>query len=283
MQKKVIISVDSPSDINKSFQEEKKIDEVVPLHIILGEDSFDDGVTLNVDEMLDFYDRTSILPKTSAVSIDEYKSVFKKYPTDEYEIVHISLSSKISSTHFNAVMAAKECGNVFVVDSENLSLSIALLTLFALDLRDSGMPAREISEELARRKSNIKTAFILDSLEFLHKGGRCSSIAALGANLLKIKPCIVMEEGSLSLGKKYRGKLEMCQNEYIADRLAAYDNIDKSRIFIGYTSGMDEKHLNNIKSEIKKQGFAETYTMQVGCTITAHCGRNTFAIYFSVK
>lgn len=284
MNKKVIISVDSPSDISQAFQQQKGIDEVVPLHIVLGDEVYDDGSTINVDEMLSFYDKTGTLPKTSAVSIDEYNSIFQKYPAEEYEIVHFSLSSKISATHYNAVLASKSFKNIYVIDTEALSLSIALMVLDACDLRAKGSSAQEIYDFFTQNKAKYKTAFIIDSLEFLHKGGRCSSLTALGANVLRIKPCIVMENGSLSVGKKYRGKLEICQMQYLKDRIELLgEKLDKGRMFIGYTAGMNSKHLELIQKEVKKYGFREINTLQVGCTITAHCGRNTFAVLIKEK
>lgn len=280
LNKKVIITADSPSDISRDFQKEKGIDEIIPLHIVLGDEVFEDGVNINVDEMLDYYDKTGKLPKTSAVSIEEYSNIFKKYPSEEFEIIHLSLSSKISATHHNAVLAAQSLGNVFVFDSECLSLGIGLMALDACDMRAEGKSASEIYDRLTQDRAKYKTAFILDTLEFLRKGGRCSSLAALGANVLKIKPCIVMENGSLSLGKKYRGKLEVCQMQYLKDRLELLgDKLDKKRIFVAYTSGMGSKQIDAILKEIKKYDFKEVYTHQVGCTITAHCGKNTFGVF----
>jgi DegV family protein with EDD domain len=284
LNKKVIITADSPSDISLAFQQQKGIDEIVPLHIVLGDDVYDDGSTISVDEMLSFYDKTGTLPKTSAVSIAEYNTVFQKYPAEEYDVVHFSLSSKISATHYNAVLASKNFENVYVIDSEALSLTIALMVLDACDMRGEGRAAQEIYDYFTQHKAKYKTAFIIDSLEFLHKGGRCSSLTALGANVLKIKPCIVMENGSLSVGKKYRGKLELCQMQYLKDRIELLgDALDKKRMFIGYTSGMNPKQLETIQKEVKRYGFREVNTLQVGCTITAHCGKNTFAVYIKEK
>lgn len=284
MEKKVKITADSPADLTPELAKRYDVG-IVPLHVILGEESFEDGVNITPDDIYRFYDEHKQLPKTSAVTIGEYESFFKQYTDEGYEVVHFSLSSAISSTHANAVITAKKLEGVYVLDSKSLSVGIAMLVIKAAEMRDEGLSAKEIFEKCAAMRDKVKCDFILDNLEFLHKGGRCSALAAFGANVLGIKPSIIMQDGVLSVGKKYRGKTENCYMQYFNDKLAAFEGrIDTDRIFVNHTAGVSPRFLESVKKELKKRlKPKEIIGCVAGCTITAHCGKRTFSVIFMEK
>lgn len=281
---KTIISTDSPADVPAEIRERYDI-RVIPLHIILGDDCFEDGVNIQPDDLYAFYKKTGKLPKTSAVSVAEYTDFFKELTADGSSVVHISFSSALSATHQNARLAAEEFDNVYIVDSKSLTTGITLLAIKAAQLAKDGVDAKTIAHEMEYKREKVVTTFILDKLEFLYKGGRCSGIAMLGANVLGIKPSIVMVDGTLQVGKKYRGKLENCQMQYVRDLLQQYaGRIDTDRAFLSRTAGVSDEQMKALQKEIHKTlKFKEYIVSTVGCTITSHCGERTFTFEFMLK
>lgn len=278
------ISTDSPADMPKELCDRYKV-RTIPLHVILDEKSYDDGVTIVPKDIYKFYDENKLLPKTAAVSVSEYEDFFRELTSGGSSVVHISLSSEISSTFQNASIAAAEFNNVFIVDSKSLCCGMALLVIKAAEMAEKGVPAKEIATEIEKLKTNVKTSFILDNLLYLHKGGRCSGVAAFGANVLGIKPSIVMNDGVLTVGKKYRGKLETCQVQYMHDVLKANKGkVDDSRVILARTDGVSDEQMDLIAKEIVKiVPFKEVLMAYAGCTITSHCGAKTFAVLFMTK
>lgn len=281
---RTIISTDSPADVPAEIRERYDI-RVIPLHIILDDDCFEDGVNIQPDDLYAFYKKTGRLPKTSAVSVAEYTDFFKELTQDGSSIVHISFSSALSATHQNARLAAEDFDNVYIVDSKSLSTGIALLAIKAAQLAQDGLDAKTIAHEMEYKREKVVTTFILDKLEFLYKGGRCSGVAMLGANVLGIKPSIVMVDGKLQVGKKYRGKLENCQMQYVRDLLEQYaGRIDTDRAFLSRTAGVSDEQMKALQKEIHKTlKFKEYIVSTVGCTITSHCGERTFTFEFMLK
>ena len=281
---RTIISTDSPADVPAEIRERYDI-RVIPLHIILDDDCFEDGVNIQPDDLYAFYKKTGRLPKTSAVSVAEYTDFFKELTQDGSSVVHISFSSALSATHQNARLAAEDFDNVYIVDSKSLSTGIALLAIKAAQLAQDGLDAKTIAHEMEYKREKVVTTFILDKLEFLYKGGRCSGVAMLGANVLGIKPSIVMVDGKLQVGKKYRGKLENCQMQYIRDLLEQYaGRIDTDRAFLSRTAGVSDEQMKALQKEIHKTlKFKEYIVSTVGCTITSHCGERTFTFEFMLK
>lgn len=281
---RTIISTDSPADVPAEIRERYDI-RVIPLHIILDDDCFDDGVNIQPDDLYAFYKKTGRLPKTSAVSVAEYTDFFKELTQDGSSVVHISFSSALSATHQNARLAAEDFDNVYIVDSKSLSTGIALLAIKAAQLAQDGLDAKTIAHEMEYKREKVVTTFILDKLEFLYKGGRCSGVAMLGANVLGIKPSIVMVDGKLQVGKKYRGKLENCQMQYVRDLLEQYaGRIDTDRAFLSRTAGVSDEQMKALQKEIHKTlKFKEYIVSTVGCTITSHCGERTFTFEFMLK
>ena len=281
---RTIISTDSPVDVPVEIRERYDI-RVIPLHIILDDDCFEDGVNIQPDDLYAFYKKTGRLPKTSAVSVAEYTDFFKELTQDGSSVVHISFSSALSATHQNARLAAADFDNVYIVDSKSLSTGIALLAIKAAQLAQDGLDAKTIAHEMEYKREKVVTTFILDKLEFLYKGGRCSGVAMLGANVLGIKPSIVMADGKLQVGKKYRGKLENCQMQYVRDLLEQYaGRIDTDRAFLSRTAGVSDEQMKALQKEIHKTlKFKEYIVSTVGCTITSHCGERTFTFEFMLK
>jgi len=282
MTRPIKIISDSTADLPKELIEKYDI-EIVPLSVTLGENSFKDGIEISAKDIFDFYDSTKMLPKTSAVSVHDYTEVFTPWVEKGYDVIHFTISTTMSSCYQNACIAAVELGHVWSIDSANLSSGIGLQVVLAAELAAKGESAETIAKHINEAKTRVDASFILNQLEFLHKGGRCSGVAALGANLLKLKPCIEVVDGSMKVGKKYRGTYEKCALEYVRDRLEGNDNIENDIIFLTWT-GVDAKLLKEIEKEIKKyQKFRTIIVNEAGSTITGHCGPGTFGILYFRK
>ena len=273
---------DSTADLPKELIEKYDI-EVLPLSVTLGEKSFKDGVEICAQDIFKFYEETKNLPKTSAVSVLEYTEAFTPWVEKGYDVVHFAISSTMSACFQNATIAAVEIGHVWTINSESLSSGIGLLVVLAAELAAKGESAEVIFKHIEEAKKRIDASFILNQLEFLHKGGRCGGVAALGANLLKLKPCIEVHEGKMKVGKKYRGAYEKCALDYIHDRLDGNDNIESNIIFLTWT-GVDAHLLKEIEKEVKKcHKFHTVIVNEAGSTITGHCGPGTFGIIYFRK
>jgi DegV family protein with EDD domain len=273
---------DSTADLPKELIEKYDI-EVLPLSVTLGEKSFKDGVEICAQDIFKFYEETKNLPKTSAVSVLEYTEAFTPWVEKGYDVVHFAISSTMSACFQNATIAAVEIGHVWTINSENLSSGIGLLVVLAAELAAKGESAEVIFKHIEEAKKRVDASFILNQLEFLHKGGRCGGVAALGANLLKLKPCIEVHEGKMKVGKKYRGAYEKCALDYIHDRLDGNDNIESNIIFLTW-AGVDAHLLKEIEKETKKcHKFHTVIVNEAGSTITGHCGPGTFGIIYFRK
>ena len=271
--KKVIISTDSPADIPAALVEKYSV-AVCPLHVILGGEDKLDGVNVTPDDLVENYKQTKALPSTSAIPVGEYTDKFAELTADGSSVVHISLSSGVSSSHRNAVIAAEDFDDVYVVDSTLLTTGIAALVVKAAHMAESGMSAAEIAKELETLREKVDVSFVLDNLEFLAKGGRCSAVAALGANILGIRPSLEMREGKLGMCKKYRGKIEKVQLQYIAERIESLGEFDDEFCFMTH-SPIDPEQAKALVEAVKATGkFKEVIEADAGCTITAHCGPN---------
>lgn len=281
---KTVISTDSPADLNRDLCIRYGI-ETIPLHITLNDSSFDDGVDITPSDIYRFYDEHKLLPKTAAVSVSEYHDFFKSLILNGQSVVHLSLSSQISATYHNACLAAQGLDNVYIVDTKSLSSGMALLVIKACEMAKSDMKAKDIAEKIKELREKVVTSFILDKLEFLKMGGRCSAVTAFGANVLGIKPSIKMSEGTLSVDKKYRGSVDVCRIKYINDLLSEYsDRIDTSRIIFDRTQDVGDYKIQALKKAVShKMKFDEFIDSTAGCTISSHCGKNTFGLMFMLK
>ena len=282
MSEKIIIVSDSTSDLGQELISKYGI-KILPLGVTLGETTYTDGVDIDPDKIYDNYEKTGELPKTSAVNIADFEDFFEKYTSDGYSIVLFTISSDMSSTFSNARLAAEDYENVYPVDSRNLSTGAGLLVVSAAEMAEKGMTAKEIADECNRRASCVDASFVIDSLEFLHKGGRCSALAAFGANLLQLKPCIVVKHGKMGVGKKYRGKFSAVLPQYIAERIGDASNIETDKIFITH-AGCEQEIIDSCVAKVKEFiPEANVLVTRAGCTISSHCGRNTLGVLFVRK
>ncbi len=280
--KNIKITADSTCDLPREMIEKYDIS-INPLYTVLGDKSLLDGVEATPDDIYDFVAKNGQLPKTSAGSVDDYMTLFKKYVDEGCEVVHISLSSGLSSSYQNACIAADEIGGVYVVDSLNLSTGTGLLVLDAVDMMAEGMDAETIADELKKRASLVHASFVLDKLDYMAMGGRCSSVAMLGANLLKIKPVIAVgSDGKLSMVDKPRGQFIKALEKYVTSILNQPD-INTKRVFVTHTKcddGVADFVIDLVKSKVN---FEEVYESTAGCVITSHCGPNTLGVLFELK
>ncbi|MDR0314839.1 MAG: DegV family protein [Oscillospiraceae bacterium] len=281
MENPVVITVDSAADMPPELIEKYNVSGISPLHVLLDGKDYRDGEDIEIWDIFKTYSEKKILPTTSAVSIDEYKKFFKKFTDDGASVIHISLSSGISCTYQNACIAAADLNEtgaqVYAVDSLSLTLGILHLVIKAAEMRDEGKSAREIAQELEVMVPKIDSSFVLNTLEFLKAGGRCSALTAFGANVLGIKPSIEMRGGKMEIGKKYRGKLEAVHIQYIDDRLASGD-FDAQRVIVAHT-GLSDERLELIVRHLKKTAkFKEIIVNICGCVISAHGAKDAMAI-----
>lgn len=278
---KVKITCDSTADLSHELLQKYNID-TIPLYIIIDENTYRDSVDIQPDDIYAYAQRTGKLPKTAAVSVQNYIDLFAKY--QEYDaIIHINIGQQFSSSFQNAYIASQEFKNVYVINSENLSTGSGHLVIEAAELAAQGLDAEQICENLKRVIPKIDASFVIDTLDYLKMGGRCSSIQAFGASLLNIKPCIEVIDGKMEVGKKYRGKIEKSIQKYVVDRLKDRDDIIPDRVFITH-SGCSVDLLNQVKQlVIESQPFEEVFITRASCTISCHCGPNTLGVLFKTK
>lgn len=283
--KDVVITADSTCDLPEHIVRENEI-VIIPLSILLGNNEYLDGVDVNPKDIYDHVKRTGELPKTSAVPPNRYYEVFDKITKQGKKIVHIGLSSAISSSYQNACVAAAEFEDVYTVDSKSLCTAMGLLVLRACDLKNKGMEAKKIADKISKLVPKVSTTFVLNNLEYLHKGGRCSSVAKFGANVLGIKPSIAVDNatGTMDVAKKYRGKINLVYQQYISDCLKDVNKIDTSRIVIASSGGLEAETIAFAKGLIEGKGrFEQIILADAGCTISSHCGPKTLAIFYIKK
>lgn len=284
MDRKIILSADSTCDLGDALRERFHV-HYYPFHVILADKIHSDGVDLVPDQIYEVYREQHVLPKTAAINTAEYMDFFRPWVEQGYEVIHVTLGSGLSATYNNCRMAAEELPGVYAIDSRNLSTGSGLIVLAAADRIAAGMPAAQIAEEVQALTACCEASFVIDTLEFLYKGGRCSALAMLGANVLQLKPCIEVDNasGAMSVGKKYRGSLDKALAQYVKDRLEGRTDIDYSRIFITH-SGISDERVELVRNEIQKYGkFEDIFVTRAGCTISSHCGPNTLGILFMTK
>ena len=282
MSKKVLIASDSTCDLSPELIEKYGI-KILPLRVTLGENEYFDGVDIDTEMIYSHYERCGELPKTAAVNIAEFSSFFEKHVNEGYSIVLFTLSSSMSSTYNNAKLASEDFDDVYVVDTKNLSTGGGLLVLTACEMAGEGAEARDIAEACEGLAKKVDASFVIDNLEFLYKGGRCSAVERLGASVLQLKPCIVVKDGAMGVGKKYRGKFAVELQKYIADRIGDASDIDTSRIFVTH-AGCDSAIIEACVEQVRAMGvFKEILVTRAGCTISSHCGRNTLGVLFIRK
>ena len=282
MAKPVVITVDSTCDLSAELVERFNL-KVIPLTVTLGDDSFKDGTHFTVLDMYERYHKDGTLPKTAAVGYTEFLDYFTPIVEAGCEIVHLDISSELSASYNNAVLASEELEGVYVVDSRMLSTGLGLLAIEGADCRDKGMSAAEIKAHLDSLTDKVDTSFVLDTLEFMRKGGRCSAVAAFGASLLSLKPGLCMSDGKLGVYKKYRGNINNVYKQYIKERLTGKE-ILTDHVFLTHSGEIEDSVLEEVRTLIDELvPGKEVHTTLVGCTVATHCGPKTLGVLFINK
>ncbi len=274
---KIAISVESTSDLSKELLQKYDI-KLIPYKIYLGDKLFKDG-EMSTEELFAEVDKTGVLPKTNAINAFEYAEYFNDLLESYDAIVHICLSSGLSSSCQNAINAANQLDNVFVIDSQSLSTGIGLLALYARELAEQGLSAREVYEKANARVKSLQVSFVIERLDYLYKGGRCSALARFGANMLKLRPRITVKGGKMGSDKKYRGAMDKVVAKYCADTLEEFNTPDLNQVFITYTTATPEM-VAAARAALETAGFKNIYETHAGGTIASHCGANTLGILY---
>lgn len=279
---KIKISSDSTTDLSPELRERYNIT-ISPLTVVMDDKVYVDGVEAQPDDLYAYAERTGKLAKTAATSIGDHIDFFNKMTADGSALIHFTISSSMSVNNHNAILAAEEVPNVYIIDTQNLSTGGGLLVLAAADMVEAGKSPEEIVKAINELAPCVDASFVVDDLNYLHKGGRCSAVAALGANLLKLKPCIVVKGGAMGVEKKYRGNFASVLKTYTDERLADKDSIDTTRVFVTH-AGCDDEVVNDIKAQVEAaMPWGEVFVTRAGCTVSAHCGRNTLGVLFIRK
>ena len=273
---------DSTCDLTKELLEKYDIS-ILPLHIHLGEEEYQDGVTITPDEIYTWADANNATPKTSAASMAEAMDLFQPYLEKGDEIITFSISSGMSANNNVMRLAAEELeaeDRIHVIDSANLSTGIGLLVLEAAEMAKEGKTAKEIVDAIEALKPLVRSSFVVDTLTYLHRGGRCNSVAALAGSVLKLHPKIVVENGAMSANKKFRGKISSVIMSYVKEMEEDLKKAKKDRVFITH-SGCDEEILNNVRTYLESlERFDEILIARAGSVISSHCGPGTLGVLY---
>ena len=279
---KIKITADSTCDLSAAQLEEYQIS-LAHLTIVKGDEQFTDGITITPADIFAHVENGGALCSTAAYSIGQYEELFARYANDYDAVIHINIGSGFSACHQNARIAAEEFHNVRVIDSQNLSTGQGLIVLEACRLAQTCENLDEIVDALNALTPRVEASFLLDRLDYMVKGGRCSSAAALGANLLNLKPCIEVKGGKMSVAKKYRGPYAKCLASYVKDRLSGREDILRKELFLTYTP-VSDACLAAVKDAINScESFETYYETTAGCTVSCHCGPGTLGVLFVRK
>jgi len=276
---KIKFTIDSTCDLSKELIEELNVD-VINFFVNLGEKTYRDGLNITPQMIFDYVSETDILPKTAAPSPEDYIKLFSKYNKEYDYIMHFNISSNLSAANQCAIVASQNFDNVIIIDSLSLSTGTSLLLLKANELMQQGKGAKEIETELNKLKYNVQASFIIETLEYLYKGGRCSGLARLGATILKLHPMLLLKKGNITVHKKIRGKIKDVYVDYLKTLKKEFPEPENSYAFITYTS-IDEDIVKLVKSKIEEiYNFKKIYLTNAGSTVTSHCGEGTLGLLF---
>lgn len=274
---KIAITTETTADLTKELLERFDI-KTIPLKVILGDKQYDDGDLTN-EEIFAYVEKTGVLPKTNAVNESEFDEFFENLLKEYDAVVHISLSSEISCTYQNAVSSAKKFEKVYVIDSRSLSTGVGMQAIYAREVAKKFDDPEKVVELVEARKDKVQASFIVERLDYLYKGGRCSGFQLLGANLLKLRPRIVVKDGKMSSDKKFRGSMDKAVRKYCQDCLNEFFNIDKSMAFITFPNATPEM-IQAAREELESVGVKNIFPTTAGGTITSHCGEHTLGILY---
>lgn len=273
---------DSTCDLSQELLEKYNIT-MIPLTVVKDGQSFTDGVNITPDDIFSHVAAGGSLCSTAAINVGEYENWFSKYSSDYDGVIHVNISSEFSSCHQNACLAAENFENVRVIDSRNLSTGQGLVVLQACKLAETCTDLDQLQQQLQEFTSKVEASFLLDRLEYMVKGGRCTAVVALGANLLNLKPCIEVKDGKMSVVKKYRGNYAKCLASYVKDRLHGREDLQRDTLFVTCTTVSDEA-LQAVKEAVDAYAdFNEVFWTNAGCTVSCHCGPGTLGVLFVRK
>ena len=279
---RIKITADSTCDLSPALLEKY---DITLAHLIVNKngEAFTDGVDITPADIFAHVAAGGDLCSTAALSVGDYQDLFAKFASDYDAVVHISISSEFSSSFQNAYIAATEFDNVRVIDSRNLSTGQGLVVLAACDMSQSCTDLDKLCADLTELTGRVEASFVLDQLKYMVKGGRCSSAAALGANLLNLKPCIEVKDGKMSVVKKYRGNYTKCLTSYVKDRLEGREDLDTKRLFITHTPVSEDSYAAVKEAVAQYSSFDEVIESEAGCTVSCHCGPGTLGVLFIRK
>lgn len=280
---RIKITSDSTCDLTKEQLQQHNI-HIFPLAIIKAGKEYLDGIEIQPKDIFEYVESGAGVTTTAAVNVADFEEKFAEFLKDYDAVIHVSLGSGFSACCQNAVIAAENYDNVYVVDANNLSSGIGHIVIEAALMAEHNMEPAVIVNALNALTPKVEASFVIDTLKYLHRGGRCSGVAALGANVLKLKPCIEVINGKMDVGKKYRGNFDKVILQYVSDKLEGRDDIDYRRIFITHPPGMDGRIVDSVREAVKAAGpFEEVTVTYAGCTISHHCGPVCLGVLFLRK
>ncbi len=278
----VKIISDSTCDLSQELLEKYDV-ETIPLHILLGDEEYEDGKNITPDEIYRWSDAHGVTPKTSAVGIDQMIEVYRPHIEKGEEIIVFCISAEMSTTYNVMRMAAAELqaeDKIFIIDSANLSTGIGLQVIEAAIMAQQNKSAAEIVAHIQEIRPRVRSSFVVDTLKYLHRGGRCSGVAALAGGMLKLHPKIVVENGKMKPEEKFRGKMHKVVMDYVRTMEEDLKKAQKSRVFITH-SGCDPEIIASVHKYLKDLDmFEEILITRAGCVISSHCGPGTLGVLF---
>ena len=276
------ITTDSTCDLPRELLERYNIT-VTPLGIIKAGKLYQDGVDIRTGDIAAHVDAGGEITTTNAVNVADYEELFRRLMEEYDTVIHLNIGMGFSSCHQNARLAAEEVDGVYVVDSANLTVGHGMLVLAAAEAAEAGKSVTEILAMLEEMIPRVETSFVLDRLDYMKKGGRCSAVTLLGANLLRLRPCIEVRDGKMGVGKKYRGSFDKCVCEYITDKIGNRSDLELRRVFITHSGVSEESVQKAVETVQKLQPFEEICVTRAGCTVSSHCGPGTLGVLYIRK
>jgi DegV family protein with EDD domain len=273
------ITADSTCDLSTKILNDLNIT-LAPLLVLIGDEVFHDGVDITPADIFRYVEEEGKTCKTTAVNIYEYECLFEEFSSKYDAVIHICIGSGFSSCFQNATIAAENYENVYVINSQNLTSGSGHLVYEAACMAQNGASVEEICRNLTELIPRVDASFVIDRMDYLYKGGRCSGFEMIGAKILNIKPCIEVVNGKMTVGKKYKGSFDLCLEHYIRDRLYIKQDIDYSRVFITHPM-CSSQTVEKVKETLLRYAhFDEIIETPAGCTVSSHCGPNTLGIIF---
>ena len=276
------ITSDSTCDLSPEQLEQYNI-RLLPLYVSMDGKTLRDGVDVKPDDIYAHVSAGGSLPQTAAVNLADYVRAFTELSKKNDFVIHVCISLDFSCCYQNAKLAAADFDNVYVVDSRNLSTGHGLVVLEAERMAREGMEPDDIVAALHDLTGRVEASFILDRLDYMKKGGRCSAVTLLGANLLRLRPCIEVRDGKMGVGKKYRGSFDKCVCEYITDKIGNRSDLELRRVFITHSGVAEETVQKAVETVQKLQPFEEICVTRAGCTVSSHCGPGTLGVLYIRK